>query len=254
MTSTIDREQSSRLIRIERTIEELDQRQRMSRLDTVILLLHPIVLAGVTALITLPYSSLIKTEVFSLRGGLLIIVVSVSFFFLCGVVLGFVEYILSYLANDVARRVRSCRKLVWGLFGMAFQLAALPIVPSLQYVGTHFSNDALAAFSIFWTIASGVCIRAWSGLVSKSSEKITSWMEENVPRCLGGTGLSSGMYALEARSHFGRIKIDLSYGCMLGTVEVIWAWFRGIRELAFLFLFLLLIGFIAATVLAWRLS
>lgn len=182
---------------------------------------------------------------------LVILVASVGLFFACGIVWGFVEYILSYLANDVARRVRSCRKLVWGLLGIVFQSTSILFIPSLQYVGAHFSNDALAAFSVFPTYVTAVCVNAWRGLVSKSSEKITSWMEENVPKCLGGTGLSSSEFALEAKSQFSGIKITMSLGCVFGTAEVIWAWFQGIRELAFLSLELVLIGFIIVTVLMW---
>lgn len=248
----MDTEQSNRLVRIERTLEELDQRQRISRLDTVILLLHPILLAGIAALIALPYSSLVNIEFFGLKGGYILLVASVGLFFACGIVWGFVRYILSYLTNDVASRVRSCRKLAWGAIGMTFQLAIVLVgVPSSLWIGAHFSNDVLTAFTAFWTIMVFVLVHAWSGLVSKSSERIVFWIENNVPRCLGGTGLSSSMYALEARSHFRRIKMSMSLGCMIGMYEVIWAWFQGVRELGFLLLSLLLLGFVALTVLAW---
>jgi hypothetical protein len=224
----------------------------MSRLDTVIVLLHPIVIAGITALVELQYSSLIKIEVFGF--GLVILIVSLGLFFTCGIVLGFVEYILSYLANDVARRVRSCRKLVWGSLGMAFQLTAIPTVPLFQYVGAHFSVDVLSAFGLFWMYVTFVYVDAWRGLVSKSSEKITRWIEENARNCLEGTGLSSSKFALEAKLRFSRIKRDMLWGCIVGTMPVIVAWFQGVREVSFLSLELILAAFIMVTIAIWWLS
>jgi hypothetical protein len=165
-------------------VEDLIEHQRVSRFDTILFLLYPVLLAGMIALTSaiLQYRALqgisilgIDFVVILVLGGLLIIAV---------LGLGFVAFILAYLRDDLKARIGACVYIIdmFGLLIIMFLLACA--VPGFQIFEGIVKPDSLRhglqgglAFGVGYTMSA-----VWAAPTSLSRQRIASWFEGAAPR------------------------------------------------------------------------
>lgn len=92
----------------------MNERQRLTRLDTVLFLVYPIVILGITLLANgfVQYQTLGNVKILGLPFNLLLF--EGSFLFALGILYGFLYFIRAYLEDDLRRRILATRWLAFG--------------------------------------------------------------------------------------------------------------------------------------------
>jgi hypothetical protein len=221
MTYAID----ERLIVLRNMIEDLIERQRISRFDTILFLIYPVLLAGMTGLTNaiLQYRAL---QSISILGIDFMAILALGSLFILGVLgVGFFSFILAYLHDDLIGRIRACVYLV-GMSGFALQLLFLVyVLPEYNVFAEIQKPDVLT--SLVWlglTLGTGGTWRSlWRASTSLSKQWITAWFERTAPRVSVAQGLFAADGDWRERQESpsllglktGSLVICLAYGYMV---------------------------------------
>lgn len=100
----------------ERLLREILEGQRLSRLDGVVFLSCPLLVAGITFLANQIQQLRFSDKIDFIFHGLSLLLMILILGY---VAWGFIAYVRSSLANDIKGRARSCRKLLWGFSGLS---------------------------------------------------------------------------------------------------------------------------------------
>jgi hypothetical protein len=194
MTSALD----ERLDRLENVLQEVAERQRLSRFDNLMFLAYPLVLAGQTGLANLLWNSdalkSVKVGGLPFEGIVLggSIVLGVALFWT------FLIFIQAYVADDLLGRIMACHYLMETTIVVAIlpftafiiRIGALP--PELASVvpgATHLFQEMLTAVLFF--VAAFALILLWQAVTSRSIVTVCAWFHRNVPRRFAQDGLSA---------------------------------------------------------------
>jgi len=232
---------SRRMARIERSLRQIAERQSLARLDTAMFLAYPLLILGMTTLVSqVSQLSVARFESVTVYHSLEIILV--SFFFLYGS-WGFIGYVQSYLGDDIIGRVHSFRKFVWGSYGMLFQVGLYVIGPKLISTVSTYPRNLLGVLTLvvmYWNFA---IIDVWNGVVSESTFRVIKWIDKNAP-----ARFKSIEYIrfTHIAVNLTRIKLSLVLASLCGAGFLVYVWWQGVRGL--LFFGALLAGFVVLTI------
>lgn len=186
-----------RLDRLENLLQEVAERQRLSRFDSLMFLAYPLVLAGQTGLANLLWNSdvlkSVKVGDLSFQG----IVPGVSIFLGVPLFWTFLIFIRAYVADDLLGRIMACHYLmettivvvILPFTAFIIRVGALPpelasVVPGV----THLFQEMLTAVLFF--VAFTALIFLWQAATCRSIATVFTWLHRNVPRRVAQNGLS----------------------------------------------------------------
>lgn len=205
-----------RLKKLEAQVEDIAERQRLSRFDTVVLLLFPVILLMITTLTSaiVNYQTLTKFPIVGplIDKNLPILLLILVF----GLIVPFLAFLKAFLQDSLKGRTDACLLMVdylaVGLWGFV-QTVISPMVYSLLSAGypTWITSILPGTFALSITLA---IFYVWTGLTGSLAGRIARWLQENVPRKWKTQGLSAkNVPALKAEYlSYGKFMLALACG------------------------------------------
>lgn len=205
---------NDRLTKIENLAEDMVERQRLSRLDTVIFLIYPVLLLIITTLSNgiLNYQSITKSATI----GPLIdkILVPVFVYLFGGLLVTFVIFLRAYIGDNLKGRIVACG-LTYGYAAICLIAVIATQIPAtisglgengqelfITYLSTVFSSTLPLAATffvyVFQTVLSG-----WT----------SAWLKKNVPRKWKAAGLTDKQVSATVRFFTKCGKVTLAVAC-----------------------------------------
>jgi hypothetical protein len=196
-------------------LEDLVERQHISRLDTIAFLSYPALIAGWTAFANViwNYQVLRSTKIFDLEvvwflipimGAIVILMLS-----------GFLNFGRAYLADDLKGRVHAWHSFSENLSRMIVFTLIFPIYLIAYDLYQKYPLDLLLRpIVIAWLLMSVMLalFAAWEEFVSRPLGKfLESWLGSNAPRKLEASGIDFQKEFL--------FRVPFSKICMLGWVS-----------------------------------
>ena len=168
--------------RMEKMLEDIMERQRLSRFDTLMFLAYPSIIAGTTALAASwsQYEAIRDISILGTHLGY--ILVHVSVFFVFGVAWSFARFLLAYFTDDLRGRTFALRRFVemtcFFLTGLII-LFWLPLVTGL--LGQDLPSISRDTLSFISTLLMGLAGTSLSnGAGSWCMNKAASWFKRSV--------------------------------------------------------------------------
>ncbi len=174
-------DESERLTRIEGLLEDLMERQRISRLDTVMFLAYPVIISGTILLVnaTSQWETLGRIKILTVSFQSLFLFLGLFFGF--GLVLTFVAFIRAYVADDLRGRYRSCRWFFGQTFTAVLLVLLLPMGSVTELAERYSSLPSLG--NIIPLVFMFATIQLWDNIAVPRMRKSTSmWFVSNLPR------------------------------------------------------------------------
>ena len=175
-----------RLTKLENLLDDMNERQRLTRFDTVMFLVYPVVIAATTLLASgfVQYETLGNVKVLGVALSSLLLYGSLGI--ACGILYAFLMFVLAYLADDLRRRILSARWVAWGATFLGAQLllvfSVAPITSSLEAItqGSNSSVPTILAF-IFVMSLTFLVISLADGMQELFAGLAVSWSRNNIP-------------------------------------------------------------------------
>lgn len=214
------------LSRIECTLEDLLERQRISRIDTIVFLLYPAVFFTVPLLANwyMQWEILTRISFGPITATGLILFLTI--FFVTGIVVTFVRFILAYARDDLKRRFTTCQyflRLVVLLFGGVF-MNVLPsrILYDLVPNATAFGWWGLAVRELLDTVKTAAITFFFLGLGNRFAASVVSWIQHIAPRRIEAEHIIFPDFSERMSYWFSMSKIALCVSCILYGIIVIY--------------------------------
>lgn len=215
--TTSDRDE--RLDRIEFLLNDLLERQRISRLDNVMLLAYPLVLSCLTVLSSMivQYEMLSRITIFG--ASYTSVLVYVVGFYGSAIIVTFFRFIRYYVRDDLKGRFLACRGFLSFIVCMvgSASVTVLVLVIIAEYI------EVLVAPHWTWIVVELALLISSSlatffladGLVSRFTESMISWFQTNVPRRLEAERIHFADVSKRTATAFKRSKITSLVACLL---------------------------------------
>lgn len=180
-------------------LEEVVERQKLSRFDTVMFLAYPLLLSGISASVWVLSQRTIQDwmvgRVLELIPGLVLFVTVFSIFFLVILAWNIVHFIRGYLGDDIRARIRASHNVVaslgWLIGVMLVLFAVLPVFD----LAARAAKGLISVLSWILAFAFGVSIwltasSFWDEVTLWFWRKIALWSEKNLPHMLASAHVS----------------------------------------------------------------
>lgn len=188
-----------RLSKIENLLVDMDERQTLTRFDTILFLSYPLVLLGITMLANLSQQFGILANVIFIGLNLGIVLLSISF--LLGVfgAVFFIFFLYGYIKDDLHDRLFACRNMVFVLGGLIVAFlsggAALLIRPLLVVSSSVLSGDFAFGISSLLVLSLASCeLFFLDGVASTLVERILRWFDMALPRRVAAEAQALGYF------------------------------------------------------------
>jgi hypothetical protein len=217
----------ARLRKLESLAEDIAERQKLSRLDTVVFLLFPVLLLITTSIsnVITNYQSIVKIPVIGPfiaqnLSSLLIAPFGVLLF-------TFLLFLKAYLGDDLKGRIDSC-SLIYGYTWYFLLFFIQTQIPALIY-GWAQGQGWLIAFlpSLFSAILILAAFYFVSSTQVSLSGRIAAWLQENVPRKWKQDGLSTERVPSYRKAYLRHGKLAWAVACALYAIMFALAVARG---------------------------
>jgi hypothetical protein len=175
-----------RLMRLENLIGEMNERQRLTRLDTVLFLVYPVVILGFTLLANgfVQYPNLSNVKILGWPFSWLLF--GSSILFAVGIFWCFLEFLRAYLADDLKWRILVTGWVAYGAIGLGglffMQLLAMPFSSLIELTAQESTAMALLILAFALGICALLCFSSFAeGMREWFREMTASWCRKNVP-------------------------------------------------------------------------
>jgi hypothetical protein len=175
-----------RLTRLEKLLEELIERQRLSRFDTVAFLSYPVVLVGMTYLMNALLQYLTMGDVLVLGLSYKNVLPIVGVVLGVWVVAAFLGYTRAYLTDDLVARIVQSRNLVY-LGGVMVLMFLSPFLsPAISELTEKAPSPVLSrALSVALALAGlTTVVSFWDEVTIRTMRRAALWFERNLPHIL----------------------------------------------------------------------
>jgi hypothetical protein len=214
---------SNELTAIGKTLDDLVERQRLSRLDTAILLQYPVLLALLGAFTNAlwNYGSLQSIHVFSVTVGFLL--VSMNGFLIIGLCYSLFRFLQAYLEDDFKGRLSACTsdstiivgllliQILWLVAAGSLVSGPLPEALPREYA-LQLELSTMPVFAVIVLIV-GICFR--DGLNYWLKQRVVSWSRDNIPKTFEGAQIPYASFPPKAAVAFRRLKISWAVLCLI---------------------------------------
>jgi len=210
------------LVRLEARLDELLERQRLSRFDNVFFLTYPVIILILSWLSNALWQAEALSSHRIFGTSLSALLSQVSLVFLMLVVLEFVMYVRAYYKDDLAARIYSSASLAGGIivvlgiaFAMLFPERALAYLVE-KHIVSQLPSGLLVAL---WAFSLGYLSSAH---IFKGSRRVFSvWFRENLPLLVSlSNGRESMMRWSERSWRSSRIDMILWFGLCLPSYAI----------------------------------
>lgn len=184
-------------------LEEIVERQKLSRFDTVMLLAYPLLLSGMAASFGVLSQRAIQD--WFLRGvyepilGLVFFVTMVStivsILWLVMLAWNFINFIRAYLGDDIRARMRASHNVVRSLAWLSVVLLTIFAVLPVFDLATKAGKGPASVLSWILALAFGTGIGMtassfWNEAIPWFAREIARWSEKNLPHMLASAHVS----------------------------------------------------------------
>jgi hypothetical protein len=218
----------TRLRKLESLAEDIVERQRLSRFDTVVFLLFPVLLLITTTLsnVITNYQSIVKIPTI----GPLIVKLLPSFLILPfgGLLFTFLLFLKAYLGDDLKGRISAC-SLIYAYTVIFLLFFVQTQIPALIYGWAEEGQGWFIASlpSLFSTVLILAAIYFVSSSQGSLSGRIAAWLQENVPRKWKAEGLSTERIPSQKAAYLLYGKLTWTVACGLYVIMFVLAIARG---------------------------
>lgn len=171
------------LDRLERLLEELIERQRLSRFDTLMFLAYPAIISGTVLLANVISQAGTYVSVTILGVPILTIVIQLALLFVFGLVASFLLFLFAYARDDIVGRSRTCRFLVYQTVGLV-ALVEFPLSSLIQDLAQGDILGTVLRLTTVLSFAISLCSLWASEVVLPFQDRIRLWFRRNIPNLL----------------------------------------------------------------------
>jgi hypothetical protein len=237
----MDTTTDERLTRVETLLQNLLERQRLTRFDTVMFLAYPLVIAGMTLLPNayLQYQALQNVSIMGVALGSILVVLTL--FFVLGLVVGFTRFVFAYLVDNLRGRILAARFLITFAGLLAIQLLLMFLGPQVLELARKDSSLVpwgIPIPSILFTATLGFAIfELWEGMTDRFTKRILRWFETNAPLTLEASTIelvaTRQNLAKDAESSIRLASVSMCVACgFYGAMVILATRASGVLELA----------------------
>jgi len=216
---------ANELAAIGKMLDDLVERQRLSRLDTVVLLQYPVLIALLGAFMNVVwnYGSLRSGHIFNVNVGFLL--VSLNGFFIIGLCYGLFRFVRAYIEDDFRGRLSACTydstivvnsvlsQILW-LVTAGSLVLVLPEVFPLEYA-LLLQVSTLGVFAVIVFLVGAYFS---DGMNYWLKQQVVSWSQRNIPRTFERAEIPYASYPPKAAAAFTRSKISWGVLCFMYAV------------------------------------
>jgi hypothetical protein len=218
----------TRLTKLESLAEDIAERQRLSRFDTVVFLLFPVLLLITTTLSNAiaNYQSVVKIPTIGpLIVELLPLLLILPF---GGLLFTFLLFLKAYLGDNLRGRISAC-SLIYAYTVLFLLYFVQTQIPALIYGWAEEGQGWLIAYlpNLFSTVLILAAIYFMDSSMASLSGRIAAWLQENVPRKWKAEGLSTELIPSHKAAYFLLGKLTWAVACGLYAIMFVLAIVRG---------------------------